>query len=146
MKVWIVAVALGITLSAAGASCAMAQAGSTGGTLGNTDKSISGERREEPAAQPRAREPKSHTARKAEAGSSCGRIAGSWKWGSATIAIKADGTAQHAVGGSGTWTCNGGQYVFTWSNGITDRVTLSVDGNSLSWSNNLGWTGSGTRI
>jgi hypothetical protein len=146
MKTWITTAALGIALWVAGASFALAQAGSTGGTLGNTDKSISGERREEPAARPRAREPKSHTARKAEAGSSCGRIAGSWRWGSAMIAIKADGTAQHAVGGSGTWTCNGGQYVFTWSNGITDRVTLSVDGNSLSWSNNLGWTGSGTRI
>ena len=39
--------ALGIALSAAEASAACAQAGSTGGTLGNTDKSISGERREE---------------------------------------------------------------------------------------------------
>ena len=40
----IIAVALGIALSAAGASGALAQAGSTGGTLGNTDKSISGDR------------------------------------------------------------------------------------------------------
>ena len=42
MKRWIVAAALSITLSLAGASGASAQAGSTGGTVGQQDKSISG--------------------------------------------------------------------------------------------------------
>jgi hypothetical protein len=42
MKTWIVAAALGIALSAAGTSLAFAQAGSTGGTIGKEDKSISG--------------------------------------------------------------------------------------------------------
>jgi hypothetical protein len=44
MKTWIIAAALGIALSTAGASGVFAQAGSTGGTLGNNDKSISGDR------------------------------------------------------------------------------------------------------
>jgi hypothetical protein len=42
MKTWIIAVFLGIALSAAGASGAFAQAGSTGGTVGKQDKSVSG--------------------------------------------------------------------------------------------------------
>ena len=50
MKTWIIAAALGIALSGAGASGALAQAGSTGITLGNTDKSISGDREEPPTA------------------------------------------------------------------------------------------------
>jgi hypothetical protein len=130
---------------------AFARAGSTGGTLGNTDKSISGERREEPSPRQKPREPKPHAAPKTDApnkraSSSCGKIAGSWKWGGVMIAIKIDGTAQHAIGGGGTWTCNDRQYVFSWSNGITDHVTLSADGNSLSGSNNLGWTFSGARL
>jgi hypothetical protein len=48
MKIWIIAMSLSIALSASAASGAFAQAGSTGGTLGNTDKSISGERHEPP--------------------------------------------------------------------------------------------------
>jgi hypothetical protein len=42
MKTWIIAVSLGIVLSTAGTSGAFAQAGSTGGTVGKTDKSTSG--------------------------------------------------------------------------------------------------------
>lgn len=42
MKTWIIATALGVALSAVGASGAFAQAGSTGGTIGKTDKSVSG--------------------------------------------------------------------------------------------------------
>lgn len=61
MKARIIAAALGMALSAAGASGAFAQAGSTGGTLGNTDKSISGDRVEE--APTRSRAPKSTAAR-----------------------------------------------------------------------------------
>jgi hypothetical protein len=41
MKTWIIAGTLVIALSAAGASGAFAQAGSTGGTLGKTDKGTS---------------------------------------------------------------------------------------------------------
>jgi hypothetical protein len=138
---------LATTLMAASIhATAFAQAGSTGGTLGNTDKSISGDRREEPSPRQKPQEPKPHAARKADTGSSCAKIAGSWKWGDIIIAIKSDGTAHHAIAGSGTWTCNDRQYVFSWSNGITDHVTLSADGNSLSGSNNLGWTFSGTRL
>ena len=57
MNTRIIAAALGIALSAA-RSDAFAQAGSTGGMLGNTDKSISGERQGESPSQPKSREPK----------------------------------------------------------------------------------------
>jgi hypothetical protein len=130
---------------------AFGQAGSTGGTLGNTDKSISGERREEPSTQPKSREPKPHAARKASenasaARSGCQRIVGTWKWGLGfTVIIKSDGTAHHSGGGDGTWTCQNGRYAFVWSIGITDHVSLSADGNSVVGSNNVG-TFSGNRI
>jgi hypothetical protein len=123
------------------AGTAFAQAGSTGGTLGNTDKSISGERREEPSSQQKLREPKPHAT-----SSSCGKIAGGWKWDGGIVAIKTNGTAHHPTGGSGTWTCNNRQYVFSWSNGFTDHVTLSGDGNSLSGSNNMGYSFSASRL
>jgi len=81
MNTWIIAAALGVALSAGGASFVFAQAGSTGGTLGNTDKSISGstrgtlgntdrsisgERRVEPPGQEEPRESKPRSARKAD--------------------------------------------------------------------------------
>jgi hypothetical protein len=43
MKMWIIGAAVGVALSAAGTSSAFAQAGSTGGTVGKSDKSTSGE-------------------------------------------------------------------------------------------------------
>ena len=56
---------------------AFAQAGSTGGTLGNTDKSAAGSRGEEEPAKPQrsARPPK-----KGESAAAAVSVAGSWKW------------------------------------------------------------------
>jgi hypothetical protein len=52
MKTWIIAVALGIAFPAAGGSVAFAQAGSTGGTIGKQDKSVSGgEEQREPGSR-----------------------------------------------------------------------------------------------
>jgi len=114
---------------------AFAQSGSTGGTLGKTDKSISGERHDQIRPPPAA----------GAKDGSCGRIVGTWKWESYTITINRDGTAHHTGGGDGTWTCKDGQYVFVWSIGITDHVSLSTDGNSIAGHNNFG-TFSGTRF
>jgi hypothetical protein len=79
---------------------AMAQAGSTGGTLGNTDKSISGERREEPA-EPKSRPQRNQhhavTAPKQSSEASC-KLAAVWAneiagVGSSVWTISSDGTA-----------------------------------------------------
>jgi hypothetical protein len=76
------AAALGTALWAAGALGAFAQAGSTGGTLGNTDKSISGERHEQTPERPAAKSsPKTgprgldHTEN-----APASRLGGRWHW------------------------------------------------------------------
>ncbi|MGA8614182.1 MAG: hypothetical protein WB760_21400 [Xanthobacteraceae bacterium] len=132
---------------------AMAQAGSTGGTVGKQDKSASGGN--SPDSVPATRKQKPHqsvvnsqddsSAKKAN--SSCGRIVGTWKWGAGfLVVIKRDGTAHHDFAGNGTWKCDDGQYVFVWSNGITDHISVSTDGDSIAGNNNIGMTFSGTRF
>jgi hypothetical protein len=161
MKTWIIAVPLGIALSAAGAFAAFAQAGSTGGTLGNTDKSISGDREEHRHSEERSEEPpqQRHIPRPVPfppkdtaAGardSSCKDIVGTWKWylGVIEVTFLANGSGHTTVGDVGTWKCNGTSVSATWSNGtIHDRYSLSRDGNSLfatsSWGGGVSFTAS----
>jgi hypothetical protein len=89
-----------VTVSAPFAGTAFAQAGSTGGTLGNTDKSISGERREEPAV------PKSHSHKVASApaeakskSSGCGNVVGTYQWIIGIGVLKSGGVATISVAG-----------------------------------------------
>ena len=135
MKKWIILVPLGIALSATGASGAFAQAGSTGGTIGKTDKSISGDREEprheraEPRKKPAPKET-SHTA----SGSSCRNIVGTWKWylGLSQTTYLADGTSRSTFGTTGTWQCAGNGISGEWSNGsIKEHYVLSPDGDIL---------------
>jgi hypothetical protein len=140
MKRWIITAALGIALWASLASGAFAQAGSTGGTLGNTDKSISGERREEPPTHQKSREREPPAARKASQGapvarnaSACGRIVGTWKWfNDVGVVFKPNGAGEATNGTTATWVCDGGIYKVTWSAGNVDRITIAADGQTLS--------------
>jgi hypothetical protein len=66
MKTWIIAAALGVALAAAGAAGVFAQAGSTGGTVGKPEKSISGGAEAEPA-RPHERRPQKAQQRRREA-------------------------------------------------------------------------------
>ena len=114
--------------------------GSTGGTLGKTDQSLSG-------GQPKpgtAAEPK-----KAKGGapelrqSGCARIAGTWAWSNGfTVIAHANGTATAHLGGASnraTLTCAGGVYVFTWhGSGFVTRMTASPDAKRLSGSGIVG--------
>jgi len=146
MKTWIIAASLGIALSAAGSSCVFAQAGSTGGTLGNTDKSISGER-ETPA-------PSQGVKRKANpvaTENGCREIVGLWTFRvpplSWEVAVKSNGTATHSIDGgvTGTWTCHGDSVVFVWANGrYLDHVTL-LSRDALEGTNIQGIRFTGTR-
>jgi hypothetical protein len=129
------AVTTAVCVPFAGTACA--QAGSTGGTLGNTDKSISGERREEPTA------PKSQTHRSAPPpaaakSSGCGNAVGVYKgFSGITAVIKSGGTATLANGTQGNWTCANGQVTIVWNNGFTDHLTPKPGG--FSAVNNVGW-------
>lgn len=134
-------------LVSANASSALAQAGSTGGTIGKQDKSVSGDSpavESAPAAKPRPRRSANDAPARAN-GESCGRISGTWQWwnGGETV-FRMDGTASHTSGQTATWTCSDGNYVVSWSTGI-DKLRISSDGKRLDGSNNLGQHASGIR-
>jgi hypothetical protein len=118
------------------AGAAFAQAGSTGGTLGNTDKSISGER---PAAEPAA--PKSHRSASAPAApksSGCGRILGKWLWfNGVTVIVNANNTTTQSDGHSASVACADGVYTFNWGIGSA-TLTLSADARHMTGRDSMG--------
>jgi hypothetical protein len=125
-----------LVLLIAAVGTAFAQAGSTGGTLGKTDKSVAGERDDEAPQTHRAPRPptprpkdKAVTAQD----SSCKDIVGTWKWylGLSQTTFLADGSAHNSAGTTGTWKCNGASVTANWDGGIVDRYSVSRDGDSL---------------
>jgi hypothetical protein len=129
MKTWIIAVALGVALLAAGASGAFAQAGSTGGTVGKQDKAVSGG---EEIKAPDRKKPERKLRETTERDGRCG-IAGIWtfRWLDHVdrVVFRADGTAMHATGGEGTWTCAAGAIIAHWRNGgLTTLAFLQMAG------------------
>ncbi len=115
----------------------LAQAGSTGGTLGKTDQSLSGgQRKPGPAMEPKKTKGAAPEARQ----SGCARIAGSWAWSNGLgVVIGANGTASSTSGDKATWICTGGMYLFKWQMfGTETRVTLSADGKRLSGTGPIG--------
>jgi hypothetical protein len=111
----------------------VAQAGATGGTIGNIDKSVSGV----PDSPARAIQRKPRRSLPSATRSPCGKLTGVWSWFSRRmVTFVADGTAS-----SGTltarWTCESGNVTIHWSHGYVDRLTLSADGNSLTGTNGI---------
>jgi hypothetical protein len=126
----------------------LAQAGSTGGTVGKTDKSISGgnEAERHAPAKPRAkRERPTDRADRAVGRSSgvsvdgCAKLPRVWSWFvNGDVTIKAGGTlSQPQSKLTGTWTCKNNDVVMFWSHGFTDRLSLSRDGTHLEGSNGI---------
>lgn len=111
-----------------------AQAGSIGGTIGKTDKSVSGTdqaplTRPAPKVRKQADVPRNITA------SSCSKMPGNWSWFTGvTAVIRADGTAT-AGRYSATWSCQNDAVVMHWSHGYTDRLRLLRDGTRLEGTN-----------
>jgi len=110
----------------------MAQAGSTGGTVGKQDKSVSGS--EEPT------KPKLHSHKLASTpaegkskSSGCGNVVGAYKWALGTTTVfKADGTTANSSGNQGNWTCANGQVTIIWnSGGFVDHLTPTPSGFSV---------------
>lgn len=119
------------------ARSAFAQAGSTGGTIGKQDKSISGGAESD---RPRAAPQPNRSAAKTQetpSGRSCNRIVGTWSWylGVSDVIFHKDGSALHpASGATGKWSCAGDTVNVVWNyQGTlrTDRMTLSRDGSSI---------------
>jgi hypothetical protein len=122
---------------------AFAQAGSTGGTVGKTDKAVSGAG-EEQAPAPR-RNSTSAKAAPVEKNSRC-NVVGTWSasWqgigaGSDVWIIKSDGSASATSGYQGTWTCTDGAFVATFNHGFgSDRLVVSASGRSMSGTTHMG--------
>ncbi len=114
---------------------ALAQAGSTGGVIGKQEKSISGGvEADRPPAAPRSKRPAANS-REASSGAACSRIVGTWKWGGGLgltqMVFSQNGTVRQSLtGSSGSWSCAGTMVKTAFTNGSTDRITLSRDGNS----------------
>jgi hypothetical protein len=105
-------------LVSANTSSALAQAGSTGGSIGKQDKSIlGGEEADRARAATHPKQPAAK-ARETSSGRSCGRIVGRWSWylGTSEVVISKDGSAGHSASGStGKWTCAGNTVRVVWS-------------------------------
>jgi hypothetical protein len=126
-----------VALSLALPASALAQAGSTGGTIGKQDKSISGgddaanSERAVPMRKPR---PARQSAVTAPTGGPCSRIVGTWLWyngSSVTVHSNSNKTTQ-SDGNSATVVCEDGTYTFTWFGSHTVHERLSSDGKRLS--------------
>jgi hypothetical protein len=149
-------------VSAPFARTAFAQAGSTGGTLGNTDKSISGEREE-----PRQRDPHENRTRERSAPStpSAVFVTGQWHWtadcqsghynGAFTLSEASggqftgtfDGTTAGDVGTISGGEVGGGQISFTRTVAIVTqhwrgRLTSGHISGSISGNENCTWQAS----
>jgi hypothetical protein len=132
---------------------AQVQPGSTGGSIGKQDKSISGGE-ETPVSHSLAK--KLHQSSEANPatglGKGCGRIVGSWIWRASVfswrIVVKPNGIATHSIdnGISGTWSCRDDNAVFVWANGkYLDHVTLLPEPNRLEGTNKDGVKFTGMR-
>jgi hypothetical protein len=137
----------------AGAGIALGQAGSAGGSVGKTDKSVSGGEVTAPAPKPHhtgAAKPPGKTAD--TAGSACQRAVGTWTWALGTTTIfRPEGTGKNSSGNTATWTCSDGIFVAKWlttTGGYlgTDRITPAADGKSLTVNSSLGVTFSAERM
>jgi hypothetical protein len=130
---------------------AFGQAGSIGGTVAKTDKSISGEEQSEPQHRLQGERPsRGAAAAEKTTGNLCQKIVGKWAWinagGTSETVFSPGGTGQNPASGlTSAWTCNNGIAIVRWSNGYSDRVTISRDGNSLSILNPMGQLFSATR-
>jgi hypothetical protein len=123
IQLFVLALATPIYLFAPFNPSAMAQAGSTGGTIGKKDKSVSGS--EETATR------KTQPAPGKSNSSGCGNVVGTYKWYlGVTTVINANGTATN-LSNHGKWTCTGGQVTITWVSGHVDHLTPTTTGYSV---------------
>jgi hypothetical protein len=138
--------------SFANVSVALAQAGSTGGTIGKPDtigkqdKSISGgEEANGPDRKPVRkvnRAPDGPARRRSEdagngpATASCQKIVGSWVYlyppMNFDAEFHADGSGTFSIPYTFTWRCSGGAVTVVWSTGGMNRIRILGDGNRLS--------------
>ena len=115
---------------------AFGQAGSIGGTIGKSEKSVSGGTdTEQPSVKQSRSGPVSgrHSVA-AQSPNDCRKVVGIWTFTfekSFETAINSNGTGSFGPGLDFTWTCSGNQFAYT-ALGITERLTLSPGGMAMS--------------
>lgn len=124
---------LGLLLASFATSSALAQ-GSAGGSVGDTEKTLSGNRG---TAAPRAAathsktEPLRETAAPKEAasgGSRCQSLLGSWSFSNGVgVLFKPGGGLSSTTGDGGSWTCSNGMVAAHWAR-WTDHYLVASDG------------------
>jgi hypothetical protein len=122
-------------LSGAAPCFAQVQPGSTGGSIGKTDKSVSGGEANNP---PTSTHPKrvDRDARQTSSGQSCNGLVGTWLWyrGVTEMTFLPGGTMQSNVVGpiAAKWTCTGKRTARSMSNdGSHEQYTIAQDGKSM---------------
>ncbi|HZP74642.1 MAG TPA: hypothetical protein VFB45_00730 [Pseudolabrys sp.] len=117
-------------------SIVLAQAGSTGGSIGRHGKEATGSDEPRPRHHQTPRVERSeHSERTASKG--CPSIVGRWSswasgmFGANDTVFKADGTAYHSAGITGRWFCENGQLRIEWPDGKPGAVKLSADGKQI---------------
>jgi hypothetical protein len=116
---------------------ALAQAGSTGGSVGKVNKGASGESdappgKPAPAGRARSKGPVEPAEPPKSKAAACSRAVGTWFWVTEVVTIKPNGSIS-AKGGPGNWTCvNGLLHVF-WPGFIVPHEIFSIsdDGDRL---------------
>jgi hypothetical protein len=144
----VAAFACAVMLSAP--TLASAQPGSTGGTIGKMDKEISGGEESSAGSRTSPRSPSRTLAHQQHEGEGkCKGIAGKWAYnwtvGINEAIFNSDGTGSNSDGRKAKWTCSKGLISVVWDHGVTDHVTLSDDGKSLSGKGALGVNISATK-
>ena len=143
-------VMLGLLLATLEAtSSALAQSGSVGGSVGPSEKTLSGERSAaEPAAPaphhpiPARRTEPEHRApappKEAAAGSSrCQMLLGSWSFSNGVgVMFKPGGGLSSTTGDGGTWSCDNGMVAAHWPH-WTDHYLVSSDGAHITGNSGL---------
>ena len=110
----------------------LAQAGSTGGTVGKTDQSLSGDQPKKPSPEKTPkRDSNSATSTQGKA-SPCARAVGVWYWVTQEVTIRANGTIT-SPGGPGHWSCVDGKLHVFWPGFVVPHeiFSISADGNQL---------------
>ena len=140
---------LAILLFFAGGSLALGQAGSTGGTIGKTDKSVGGESAAGPDAparpHPKTERPTEKRNRtnvqlpgdSAAESSLCKALVGTWTFSNGIgVVFKAGGDLSATNADVGKWTCNSGMVAAHWRR-WTDHYVVSSDRAHLSENSGL---------
>lgn len=119
---------------------AFAQAGSTGGSVGKTDKSASGgNNQQEIRREKSARDKRRITSNAAGEAPTppCRNAPGTWAFSNGiSVVIIAGGSVTGSNGKSGHWSCDGGMITAHWAR-WTDHYAILSDGRRLSGTSGL---------